>query len=112
MKRLLSLLLLAGCTTPLVQPARIAIPAAAVAVEGANPRTWNQPISFGDWHTAIVNEGTTRSFLYDLGMLEAGKQFRCANGHLHLRTLPAALERHVASENVAANAHNDTVTAA
>ena len=46
------------------------------------------------------------------GMLEAGKQFRRVNGHLHLRTLRAALERHVATENVAANGHNDTVTAA
>ena len=46
------------------------------------------------------------------GMLEAGKQFRRVNGHLHLRTLRAALERHVTTENVAANRHNDTVTAA
>jgi putative transposase len=46
------------------------------------------------------------------GMLEAGKQFRRVNGHLHLRTLRAALERHVATENLAANRHNDTVTAA
>jgi putative transposase len=46
------------------------------------------------------------------GMVEAGKQFRRVNGHLHLRTLRAALERHVATENVAANGHNDTVTAA
>jgi transposase-like protein len=33
------------------------------------------------------------------GMVEAGKQFRRVNGHLHLRTLRAALERHVATEN-------------
>src|SRR4051794_8096494 len=46
------------------------------------------------------------------GMVEAGKQFRRVNGHLHLRTLRAALERHVATKNVAANRHNDTVTAA
>jgi putative transposase len=46
------------------------------------------------------------------GMVEAGKQFRRVNGHLHLRTLRAALERHVATENVVANRHNDTVTAA
>jgi len=46
------------------------------------------------------------------GMVEAGKQFRRVNGHLHLRTLRAALERHVATENLAANRHNDTVTAA
>ena len=46
------------------------------------------------------------------GRIEAGKQFRRVNGHLHLRTLRAALERHVATENVDANRHNDTVTAA
>jgi putative transposase len=46
------------------------------------------------------------------GMVEAGKQFRRVNGHLHLRTLRAALERHVATENVVANRNNDTVTAA
>ena len=46
------------------------------------------------------------------GMMEAGKQFRRVNGHLHLRTLRAALERHVATENLIANRHNGTVTAA
>ncbi|HEX6097507.1 MAG TPA: hypothetical protein VF432_14360 [Thermoanaerobaculia bacterium] len=72
MKRLLVMgLLLTACVA--VQPVRIAIPATAVAVEGANPRVWNQPISFGDWRTASVNEGTTRSFLFDLGILDVGK---------------------------------------
>jgi transposase-like protein len=46
------------------------------------------------------------------GMVEAGKQFRRVNGHLHLRTLRAALERHVAGENVSANGHNHTTNAA
>ena len=46
------------------------------------------------------------------GMVEAGKQFRRVNGHLHLRTLRTALERHVATENVVTNRHNETVTAA
>jgi putative transposase len=40
------------------------------------------------------------------------KQFRRVNGHLHLRTLRGALDRHVATENFVANRHNDTVTAA
>jgi hypothetical protein len=72
MKRLLPIaLLLTACAT--VQPVRIAIPATAVNVEGANPRTWNQPISFGEWRTAVVNEGTTRSFLTELGILDVGK---------------------------------------
>jgi putative transposase len=46
------------------------------------------------------------------GMVEAGKQFRRVNGHLHLKTLRAALERHIAATSVGADRHNDTVTAA
>ncbi len=46
------------------------------------------------------------------GMVEAGKQFRRVNGHLHLRALRTALERHVAAENVTANEHNHTSNAA
>jgi putative transposase len=46
------------------------------------------------------------------GMVEATAQFRRVNGHLHLRTLRAALERHVAAENVSPAANNDTVIAA
>jgi len=45
-------------------------------------------------------------------MVEAGKQFRRVNGHLHLPALRAALERQVASETVSASRHTDTVTAA
>jgi putative transposase len=46
------------------------------------------------------------------GMVEAGKQFRRVNGHLHLKALRAALEQHVAAENVGSDRHNHTVTAA
>ncbi len=45
------------------------------------------------------------------GMVEASKQFRRVNGHLHLPTLRAALEREVA-ENVTATSHNEEVKAA
>jgi putative transposase len=45
------------------------------------------------------------------GMAEAGKQFRRVNGHLHLPTLRAALERETV-ENVATTPHNEEVTAA
>jgi putative transposase len=45
------------------------------------------------------------------GMIEAGKQFRRVNGHLHLPTLRAALERESA-EPVAPVVHNDEVSAA
>ncbi|GDY34063.1 IS256 family transposase [Gandjariella thermophila] len=46
------------------------------------------------------------------GMLEAGKQFRRVNGHLHLPGLRAALERHVATEKVGDSRHHEPVTAA
>lgn len=45
------------------------------------------------------------------GMAKAGKQFRRVNGHLHLPTLRAALERECA-EPVAPVVHNDEVSAA
>ncbi len=44
------------------------------------------------------------------GMVEAGKQFRRVNGHLHLRSLRDTLER--VTQPVSAAAHTDTVTAA
>ena len=46
------------------------------------------------------------------GMVEAGKQFRRVNGHLHLAALRRALDEQVAAENVSATPQNDTVTAA
>ena len=45
------------------------------------------------------------------GMVEAGKQFRRVNGHLHLPTLRTALQRHTA-EPVGPVVHNDQVSAA
>jgi putative transposase len=45
------------------------------------------------------------------GMIEAGKQFRRVNGHLHLPALRAALEREFA-EPVGSDVHNDEVSAA
>jgi putative transposase len=45
------------------------------------------------------------------GMVEAGKQFRRVNGHLHLPTLRAALEREAAI-SVVPVVHNDQVSAA
>ncbi len=46
------------------------------------------------------------------GMLEASKQFRRVNGHLHLPALRAALQRHVATGTVGADCHNEDVSAA
>ena len=45
------------------------------------------------------------------GMLEAGKQFRRVNGHMHLPALRAALGR-VTAETVVPDRQNDTVNAA
>ena len=45
------------------------------------------------------------------GMVEAGKQFRRVNGHLHLTTLRAALERET-TQPVGPVVHNDQVSAA
>jgi transposase-like protein len=45
------------------------------------------------------------------GMVEAGKQFRRVNGHLHLQALRTALERHI-TENVVPVMHDEQVSAA
>ena len=44
------------------------------------------------------------------GMVEAGKQFRRVNGHMHLRSLRDTLEK--LTQPVGAAAHNDSVAAA
>jgi putative transposase len=41
------------------------------------------------------------------GLVEAGKQFRRVNGHLHLPALRAALQRHVAEHSVGADRHDE-----
>ena len=46
------------------------------------------------------------------GLVEAGKQFRRVNGHLHLPVLRVALERHVAEQSVGADRHDETVNVA
>ena len=46
------------------------------------------------------------------GMVEASKQFRRVNGHLHLAALRASLERHVAAETVGADCNTQGVSAA
>ncbi len=46
------------------------------------------------------------------GMIEAGKQFRRVNGHLHLPALRIALDQHVAAENVSTSRQNEPVIAA
>jgi len=46
------------------------------------------------------------------GMVEASKQFRRVNGHLHLPALRAALERHVGAEAVGPDCNTQDVRAA
>jgi putative transposase len=46
------------------------------------------------------------------GMLEAAKQFRRVNGHLHLPALRATLDRHVAAQTVRSDSNTHTVSAA
>ena len=46
------------------------------------------------------------------GMVEAGKQFRRVNGHLHLPALRTALQRHVATATATSVRHHEPVTAA
>jgi putative transposase len=46
------------------------------------------------------------------GMVEASKQFRRVNGHMHLPALRASLERHVGAETVGADCNTQDVSAA
>ena len=46
------------------------------------------------------------------GMIEASKQFRRVNGHLHLPALRIALDEHIAAQTVGAARHDDNVIAA
>ena len=46
------------------------------------------------------------------GMVEAAKQFRRVNGHMHLPALRTALERHVAEQSVGASGHDEHVNTA
>jgi putative transposase len=46
------------------------------------------------------------------GMLEASKQFRRVNGHLHLPALRTSLERHVGTDTVRADCNTEGVSAA
>ena len=46
------------------------------------------------------------------GMVEAGKQFRRVNGHLHLAALRRALDEHVAAANCRCRPQDEPVVAA
>ena len=46
------------------------------------------------------------------GLVEASKQFRRVNGHLHLPALRTSLQRHVGAANVGTDCHTQDVSAA
>jgi putative transposase len=46
------------------------------------------------------------------GLVEAGKQFRRVNGHMHLPTLRTALQRHVAAQGVSTDRQDENVNVA
>jgi hypothetical protein len=73
MRRLLPLLLLALTACGTVKVAELDLPEGAWTVEGSNPRVWNRPIGFGPFRTQSVNEGSTRSWVVDAGILSAGR---------------------------------------
>jgi len=49
---------------------------AAVPVQGANPRKWNHPVSFGPWRTDVTREGMHWDFAVRLLGLTAGYSFQ------------------------------------
>jgi putative transposase len=46
------------------------------------------------------------------GLVKAGMQFRRVNGHMHLPTLRAALQRHVAEQSVSIDRQDETLNVA
>jgi len=72
-------------------------------------------ISIARNHSANVKNwqnGTMALRWCAAGMIEAGKQFRRVNGHLHLPALRIALDAHVAAETVGTVRHDEPVIAA
>jgi putative transposase len=67
----------------------------------------NQSVNVKNWQN-----GTMALRWCAAGMIEAGKQLRRVNGHLHLPALRVALDVHVAAQSVGALRHDDNVIAA
>jgi hypothetical protein len=65
---LVALFCLSACAT-----VQLDLPGDAMPVSGANPRRWNAPISFGEWRTETVKEGSKRSFLIDYGLIDEAR---------------------------------------
>ena len=62
------------------------------------------------WRVVVVSPTGRYARNQVAGMIEAGKQFRRVNGHLHLRALRDTLNK--VTEPVGATGHDETVNAA
>ena len=60
------LLAIASCQTAQIELAPALVDVTPMQVQGANPRRWNAPVSFGPWATTDVREGLTWNFGYRL----------------------------------------------
>lgn len=69
----LSILSFTGCSTATMAVGpELSASAEPFVVTGANPRTWNRPLSFGPWRTVEVREGLRWGFAAPLLGMEAG----------------------------------------
>ena len=69
-------LALSSCQTAQIQLAPDLAAVTPLSVQGANPRRWNAPISFGPWATTEVREGLTWDFGYRLLGIDASFAFQ------------------------------------
>jgi hypothetical protein len=65
-----------GCQTAQIEVASDLAAVTPMEVQGANPRRWNAPVSFGPWATSEVREGGTWGFGYRLLGIDAGFAFQ------------------------------------
>ena len=73
-------------------------------LQAAGSRTFSTRGAVGGSRTDKGTNQHTRQCA--AGMVEAGKQFRRVNGHLHLPALRDALNRHVGTETVTGDCYN------
>jgi hypothetical protein len=69
-------LVLSSCQTAQIQIAPDLAAVTPLNVQGANPRRWNAPVSFGSWATSEVREGFTWDFGYRLLGIDASFAFQ------------------------------------
>jgi hypothetical protein len=69
-------MILSSCQTAQIQVAPELAAVTPLSVQGANPRRWNAPVSFGPWATSEVREGLTWDFGYRLLGIDASFAFQ------------------------------------